>query len=133
MLRHCLNQISALGQFWLGYMDKVWDMLNYQRSVKLNDLLLYMESLESMTPLFFSQNRINYARYGALYLYSLVNLKYTHPGANEMIASKGISVNRSAVPKSRNSIDITIEQTYNKDASGSSSGIVGYSTNQGAY
>ena len=108
-------------------------MLNYQHSVKLNDLLLYKESLESMIPLFFSQNRTNYARYGSVYLYSLVNLPYTHPGANEMIASKGISVNRSSVPNSRTQVDITIEQTYNRDAKGSSSGIVGFSTNQGAY
>ena len=68
-------------------MDKVWHMLNYQHSVKLNDLLLYKESLESMIPLFFTQNRTNYAMYGSVYPYSLVKLPYTHPGANEMIAS----------------------------------------------
>jgi hypothetical protein len=80
----------------------------------------------------FSQDRPNYSQYGVFHLFELLNLETSHPGATELIRNKGFSVNLSNTPSLRNAVDIIIEQTYNKHASGSS-GITGFSLNPGCY
>lgn len=62
----------------------------------------------------------------------MLNLDKTHPGAEELLKEKGISVNRSSIPSSRNAVDITIEQTINRHAK-SQGGIIGFSRNPSAY
>lgn len=120
-------------QFWIGYMDKAWLLMRFLRATKENDLTLHIACLHEMCPLFFSQEKPNYARYTSVYLNILLNLPHTHPGAMELIEKNGMSVNRSDVPNSRNAVDITIEQTYNRHASGHGPGIIGFSRNLAAY
>ena len=67
-----------------------------------------------------------------MYLISILNLNSTHPGAEELLRQNGFSVSRSDVPSSRNAVDITIEQTINKNAK-SHGGIVGFSRNYAEY
>ena len=62
----------------------------------------------------------------------LFNPENTHPGAKKLLTSKGLSVNRSDIPSSRNAVDITIELTINRHAK-SRCGIIGLSRNESAY
>ena len=112
------------------YIDKVWILLQFQRATKENNLDLHMASLQNMCSLFFSFDHPNYARYTTVYLMTLLALPQSHP--EELLKQNGLSVNRSAVPSSRNSVDITIEQTINRHAK-SNGGIVGFSRNYSAY
>lgn len=73
-------------------------------------------------PLFF--------RYGTYYYWELINI---NPELRSLLEAKGISINRSSVPSSRNAIDLTGEQTYNRHAAGSGTGIIGFSRNLSAY
>ena len=121
-------------QFWIGYMDKAWCLLRFLRATKANDLTLHIACLHEMCPLFFTQERPpNYARYTSVYLNILLNLPHSHPGAMDLLAKNRMSVKRSEVPNSRNAVDITIEQTYNRHASGHGPGIIGFSRNLAAY
>ena len=120
-------------QFWIGFMDKVWLLMQFLKATKTNDLKLHITCLHQMCSLFFSQDKPNYARYTAVYVNNLEALPQTHPGASELLEKKGMSVNRSDVPNSRNAVDITIEQTYNRHASGHGPGIIGFSRNVAAY
>ena len=120
-------------QFWLWFMDKIWLLLRFLRATKCNNIPLLIACMDEMIPIFFSADRPNYAKYTPFYVQTLLNLPFTHPGAMELLENNGMSVNRSDVPNSRNSCDITIEQTINRHASGSGSGIIGFSRNFAAY
>ena len=74
----------------------------------------------------------NYARYLSAYIVLLLNSDETHPGAKDILKNKGFSVSKSAVPGSRNAVDMTIEQTINRQAK-SKGGIIGFSQNKAAY
>ena len=69
-------------------------------------------------------------RYGVYYYFELIS---ADPELRHLLQEKGISINRSSVPCSRNAIDLTGEQTYNKHAASSGSGIIGFSRNVSAY
>ena len=118
--------MGKTAQFWMRYVDRVWNILNFQLATKENNLSLHLGCLEKMVSLFFSYDHQNYVRYTAVYLQTVLNLPTTHPGAEKLLEEKGFSVNRSAVPSSRNAVDITIEQTINRHAK-SQGGIIGFS------
>ncbi len=48
-------------QFWLGFIDKAWLLMRFLHATKVNDVELHIACLHDMCPLFFSQNRPNYA------------------------------------------------------------------------
>ncbi|KAK3765219.1 hypothetical protein RRG08_051843 [Elysia crispata] len=74
----------------------------------------------------------NYARYASAYLVSLINLPHSHPGADDLLKNWGFSVSRSQVPASRTAVDLSIEQTVNRQAK-SKGGIIVFSRNMPAY
>ena len=116
--------------FLLNYMDKVWLILQFQRTTKQLDM--HMTSLLKMRRLFSSYDHLNYARSTAVYLLTLLNIPLSHPGADKRLKQNGFSVNRSDVPSSSNTVDIIIEQTINRQAK-THGGIVGFSQNHSAY
>lgn len=126
------GKLGKTSQFWMFYMDTVWTVLQCLRATKTNDLDLHILCLEKMCPLFFSMDHPNYARFLTAYLLLLLNLDTSHPGGKELLKQKGFSVCRSTVPGSRNAVDMTIEQTINRQAK-SKGGIVGFSQNVAAY
>ena len=126
------GQYGKTAQFWMQYMDTIQMVLSLIRATKENNLLLHIASLHKLCPLFFALDHHNYARYVPVYLLSLMNLDKTHPGAKELLVENGFSVSRSSVPRSRNAVDITIEQTINRHAK-CHDGIIGFSRNYSAY
>ena len=124
--------MGQTAKFWLQYFDFIWNILHLLRATKTNDLDLHITSLEKMCPIFFSMDQQNYARYLTVYIILLLNLDVSHPGAKDLLKEKGFSVCRSTVPASRVAVDITIEQTINRQAK-SRGGIIGFSQNQSAY
>ncbi|GFR95658.1 hypothetical protein ElyMa_000949900 [Elysia marginata] len=126
------GKLGKTSQFWIFYMDTVWTVLQCLRATKTNDLQLHILCLEKMCPLFFSMDHPNYARFLTAYILLLLNLDISHPGGNELLQQKGFSVCRSTIPGSRNAVDLTIDQTINRQAK-SKGGIVGFSQNVAAY
>lgn len=126
------GEMGKTFQFRIQYMDKVWLVLQCLRATKENDLNLHIKTIQDMCPMFFSFNHQNYARYLTTYLLMLLNLPDSHPGADELLRNNGFSVSRSAIPCTRNPVDITIEQTINRHAK-CKGGIIGFSKNYSAY
>jgi len=124
--------LGKTAQFWLSYCDSVWILMRFQKAVKENNLALYIHSLRQMCPMLFSADHLFYARYLPLYYTQLKNIPQSHPGAQQLMENNGLSVARSTVPCSRNSIDITIEQTINRSAK-TPGGVIGFSRNVSAY
>ncbi|KAK3106630.1 hypothetical protein FSP39_024006 [Pinctada imbricata] len=127
---------GALGktaQFWISYMDIVWQIMSVIRATKTNDFDTHLSSLYQLCGLFFAYDQQNYARYMPVYLLSMLNADVTHPEANLALRNaNAFSVARSAIPATRNAVDITIEQTINRHAK-SAGGIIGFSRNLYAY
>ena len=126
------GKLGKTAQFWLVYIDIIWNIKHLIRATKTNDLDLHIISLENMCPLFFSMDQQNYARFLTCYILLLLNLDVSHPGARKLLKEKGFSVCRSTFPASRVAVDQTIEQTVNRESKGKG-GIVGFSKNQAAY
>ncbi|GFO43346.1 hypothetical protein PoB_006985100 [Plakobranchus ocellatus] len=119
-------------QFWMNYIDNVWNVLNLLRAVKTNDFTQYKTCLKAMVPLFFSMDQQNYARYLSLYVANLNAIDDTHPEAAKCIRECALSVRRVNRPASGIPVDQTIEQTINQSAK-SCGGIIGMSRNTQAY
>ena len=126
------GDLGKTAQMWMQYLDLVWMLLRFLRATKENNFSLHLASLEDMCSLFFSHDHQNYARYTVVYILTMLNLDKTHPGAEELLKEKGISVNRYSSPSSRNAVDIKIKQTINRYAK-SRGGIIGFSRNHSAY
>lgn len=120
------GEMGKTAQFWLQNMDVINMILALIKSTKENDLDLHIASLYELCPMFIAYDHCNYARYIPVYMMTLLNMSATHPGATELLQRNGFSVCRSSVPKCRNPVDITIEQTINKHAK-CQGGIVGFS------
>ena len=125
------GRYGKTAQFWIQYLDRIWLLLRFLRATKSNDLDLHISCLEQLCPLLFMMDHHNYARYVSYYLLSLKNLSNTKPEAEQLIR-RGFSVSRSHIPNSRTPIDLTIEQTINRQAK-TKGGIVGFSKNGPAY
>ncbi|KAK3765688.1 hypothetical protein RRG08_026164 [Elysia crispata] len=110
------GQLGKTAQFWVKYMDKVWLLLRFPRATKTNNFMAHLQCLQELCPLFFAMDHQNYARYASAYLVSLINLPHSHPGADDLLKNWGFSVSRSQVPASRTAVDLSIEQTVNRQA-----------------
>ena len=126
------GEMGKTAQFWLQYMDVINMILALIKANKENDLNLHIASLYELCQMFFAYDHCNYTRYVPVYMMTLLNMSATRPGATELLQRSVLSVCRSSVPKCRNPVDITIEQTFNKHAK-CQGGIVGFSRNYAAY
>ena len=126
------EEFGKTAKFWLQYCDCVWVLLEFQRSVKVNNFDLFLRCMKQMCSLLFSADHLHYARYLPLYYVQLSQLAECHPLAHTLLKDCGFSVSRSIVPACRNAVDLTIEQTINRSAK-TPGGIVGFSRNVAAY
>ena len=69
-----------------------------------------------MIPVFFACHRPNYARWITRYHLNLLNMERTHPGICEVFNAGALSIRRSSKSFARNAVDLTLEQTINRDA-----------------
>jgi len=69
-----------------------------------------------MTPLFFSFDRQNYARYLSFFSVFIANTDSIHPGAVSLMKRAAISVARSSIPGNRCPVDKTTEETFTRHA-----------------
>ena len=127
-----MDNLRKTAQFWVKYMDTVWLLLRFLRATKTNNFMAHLQCLQELCPLFFAMDHHNYARYASAYLVSLINLPHSHPGADDLLKNWGFSVSRSQVPASRTAVDLSIEQTVNRQAK-SKGGIIVFSRNMPAY
>ena len=101
-----------------------------KRAVRLNDVELYREVLRLMNDIFFALNRPNYARWCTLFQQKLDNLD---PVALDILKAGAFSTRRSDRPYSRAAIDLTLEQSINRDAASSATGITHFGNSDNAF
>lgn len=91
----------------------------FVRSIRTADYKLFIYLLPEISNLFFIFNHQKYARWLVRYHDNLMKMEETHPRITEYFENGIISVRRTSKPFSRIPIDLTLEQTINKDAESS--------------
>ena len=122
---------SPVSLLWLSYVDMVFLLLNFVRSSRTGDWLLHLSCMRQMLPWFFAYDRINYSRYLSLYWSEMKALPTSHPTVHEKFIEGEFCVQRSEMQFSQVPVDLTIEQTINRDSK-TSGGIIGFSRKPGA-
>ena len=95
-----------------------------------NDVQLYTAVLPQIVEVFFSLNRPNYALWGTLFLKKLEDL---NPTALDILKSGAFTKRRTQKSFSRAPIDLTLEQTVNRDAASSATGITHFANSESAF
>ena len=84
--------LGITAQVWMAYIDSVWCLLRFHKSIKENDICLYIQSIHSMCGLFFSADHLHYARYLPLYYHQLQILKLSQPEQFTLLKSNSFTV-----------------------------------------
>lgn len=117
-------------QFWSIYIYLISRLhREVQRCVKTNDVDGYIAVLPALLDVFFALNRPNYARWGALFLQKLKNAE---PKVKEILDKGAFSVRRTSKDYSRSAVDLSLEQTVNRDAASQMRGIVAFCNSENA-
>ena len=83
-----------------------------------------------MIDVFFSLNRPHYARWGTLFLHKLREMK---PEAYKTLEAGAMSIRRTSKQYSRSAIDLTLEQTVNRDAACPMKGMTAIRNSESAF
>ena len=123
------GKYGRTAQFFLQYMDRVWNVLKLDESVRANDLDQYIHCLSKLCPLFFTMDHQNYARYLSFYVSKLRKMTSEE---TTLLREGGFSAGRSNIPNSREPNDKCMEETGIRHAK-TKGGIIGFSRNIDAY
>lgn len=118
---------GVTAKYWITYIHFIKLFQEFSRSIRTNDLELYISCLYKIASLMFSMNHHNYARWILRLYANLANIENTHPGLKETLIGGGISIRRTEKSFSGSQIDLTLEQTINADAANKLTGIIWFS------
>jgi hypothetical protein len=115
---------GATAKYWAIYIFMINRLhRELKRCVKTNDVQGYIDVLPALLDIFFALNRPNYARWGTLFLQKLQNAE---PEVRDILQSGAFSIRRTLKNYSRSAVDLSLEQTVNRDAASQMKGIVAF-------
>lgn len=112
--------------FYIYYID-VYEL--YERSLRTNDLKLFIYATSCIIPIFFYFNHHNYAKWLSKNLENLLNIDESHPGLSEQLQNGSLSIRRSTKIFTRVPIDLALEQTINSNAGNKKTGVNSFKNN----
>lgn len=108
------GELGPTAQFWSLYIYLINRLhREIQRCMKTNDVRGYMDAFPSMLADFFGLNRPSHARWGTLFMQKLRNADERFI---EVLEKGAFSILRTQKHFSRSAIDLSLEQTVNRDA-----------------
>ena len=115
---------GSMAQFWGIYVYLINRIhRELQRCVKTNDVVGYMNLFPKILDVFFALNRPNYARWGTLFQHKM---KTANPHLINILQNGAFTIRRTRKHYSRAAVDLSLEQTVNKDAASGMKGIVAF-------
>ena len=122
--------LGSTAQFWAIYIFLINRLhRELQRCVKTNDVDGYIDVFPQVLDVFFGLHRPNYARWGTLFLQKLTG---SDTRLRAVLENGAFSVRRTKKNYSRSAVDLSLEQSVNRDAASSMRGIVAFRNNQNA-
>ena len=85
-----------------------------------------------MIPVFFATNYHNYGRWMTFYVLELLNIDTSHPGLRPTLENGSFSVRQTKSSSARSPVELTLEQTVNKDAASRQTGISSFTQSESA-
>ena len=111
------GEFGLTAQFLLSlYLDLMEKQHLIHVAVHENNFDLRTLCWKFFLPLYFSLQKVNYARYGSFYVEVLLKLEKLYPGLRGLLREKGMSVQAQENFPLRVAIDQRGEQTLNRDA-----------------
>ena len=124
------GELGPTAQYWSMYIYMINRVhRDLMRGVRTNNIRHYIDVLPAVIDVFFALNRTNYARWGVLFLNKL---ETASPQSLSVLQAGAFSIRRTEKHYSRSAIDLTLEQTVNRDAASPMRGIVGFHHSQNA-
>ena len=128
---------GALGptaQYWAIYIFMVNRIhRELTRALRTNDVNSYISILPAVIDILFGLNRPNYARWGGGGGVLFLQKRSTASPQTRSVLEKGaFSIQRTKKNYSRSAIDLTLEQTVNRDAASPMRGIIGFQNSENA-
>ena len=121
---------GSTAQFWTIYIYLINRLhRELQRCTKMNDVSGYINVFNEMLVVYFSLNRPNYARWGTLFLQRLTT---SDPKIREILNKGAFSIRRTQKNYSRSAVDLSLEQTVNRDATSKMKGNVAFRNSENA-
>ena len=113
------------GVWWSVHFKRMW--CHCSRLIKriyfwTGDFDLFVDTLPRLNGLFFAFNQPNYARAMARYHDNHLTVGATHPGLIEELKTGGLTMRRTWKPFSATHVDLTVEQTVNRNSDSGKSG-----------
>lgn len=124
------GNLGMTAQYWaiyILYINRLHREL--QRCVKANDVDGCVRVFPTMLAVFFALNRPNYARWGTLFLQKL---QCSDSNLCEILKMGAFSMRRTKKTFSRSAVDLSFEQTVNRDAASRNRGIVAFRNSENA-
>ena len=124
------GKLGPTAQYWCIYVYMINRIhRDLMRAVRTNNVDGYIAILPAMIGIFFGLNRPNYARWGVLFLNQL---EKAAPESLMVLKTGAFSIRRTAKNYARTAIDLSLEQTVNRDAASPMRGIVGFHNSDNA-
>lgn len=124
------GDIGSTTQFWGIYIYLINRLhRELQRCIKTNNVGGYIKVFPSVLDVFFGLHRPNYARWGTLFLQKLQG---ADPRLREVLEKGAFSVRRTKKNYSRSAVDLSLEQSVNRDSASATRGIVSFRNSESA-
>ncbi|KAK3861799.1 hypothetical protein Pcinc_032273 [Petrolisthes cinctipes] len=123
-------EFGATTQFWGIYIFLINRIhRELQRCVKMNDVDGYIDVFPAVLDVFFALHRPNYTRWGTLFIQRLLT---ADPALRDVLQKGAFSVWRTLKNYSRSAVDLSLEQSVNRDSASSMRGIVSFRNSETA-
>ena len=124
------GQHGPTAQYWAIYIYLINRLhRDLQRCVKTNDVTQYMVVFPALLEVSFALICPNYARWGTLFLQKLQN---SAPQIRKMLEMGEFSIRQTRKDYSRSAIDLSLEQTVNRNAASQMKGLVAFRSSENA-
>ena len=112
--------------FWMTYIDLVKIYLLLDRACRTNDVYLYIYALGQMLSVFFTTHRPQLCQMDDTLPSEPYKYEHSHPGIRPIFEGGALSIRCTSKSFSRSAVDLTLEQTVNRDAASRQTGIAAF-------
>ena len=124
------RDFGKTAQFWGIYIFLINHLhRELKRCVKMNDVSGYLNVFPLILDVFFGLHRPNYARWGMLFPQ---RIQEADPKLRELLEKGAFSIRRTPKNYSRSAVDLSLEQSVNRDSASSMRGIVSFRNSDAA-
>ena len=107
---------SEMFKYWNNVLIMISIMQDFIRADRTGDVPLHISTFKKALPLFHIMDRVNYTRWGPVYLNALLTMKETSPDFYDEILKGRLSVKQNLISFTSVSTDQALEQTINKSS-----------------